>query len=327
MRRLCAIMLLLALTLAPAACAGGSTPAPSASPAPSSSSAPIASPPPSSGTDAGLYEAAPPTPEEYVERFCDLIGERGLSAAGEGGELYISDCVQISVQSSGGAISRIDVSARGDGSALSGEIIAKSLACAVMAYSPIDESALRARLIDLMSLTQGRDSLPGLDVELALSPAGLTLALTPSSEAPPAPSAAPTAAQPAGSIGELIRRCAALLPEGWTQTSYISGDAPDALINVYAAAPSSDALWDCAQLIMREYFIQARDASLDCGRLSMVFYSPDMTPLLSLGISRADALASAVITSPSAEPGEFRAEMERLAGESDALLVEHYAAQ
>ena len=96
------------------------------------------------------------------------------------------------------------------------------------------------------------------------------------------------------------------------------------LINIYAAATDPEGLWDCAHAVLSQYWSCVRDCALECGRLSMVFYSADTTPLLSLGIGRDDALTCAALA-PGSTPDELRAALEQLAEDSDALLIQHYA--
>ncbi len=323
MRQYIALLLASALALTPAAAAGDAPAAPTpgaqatatpAAPADNASAAP---------TPATPEASAAPTPEEYLAALRECLAARGLAATDAGqGALDIAGYAELSLTERDGDIAQIQVSACGDGSARSGEAISGALTCAVQAYTPVSEGLLRLKLTELMSMTSGQDSVPGLTLALRLTPEGLELTLTPAA-ADPEPTQAAT--RRAGSISDLIALCGAQLPAGWLQTSYVNGDPPDVLINIYATSSEPDELWDCARTLMADYFSQVRASDLSCGRLSVVFYSAGMTPLLSLGISRADALAGDAITA--AESTEaFRAEIERLARESDALLVKHYDA-
>lgn len=316
MKRLCALMLAGMLALMPVALA---TEAPAATPyaQPGLIASALASPAPSADAAAD----AAPTREQYEARLTELLDERGIPAARDGQDaICISDYVTLNIVSSGASITEINILAHGDGSAAAGESISNALACAIVAYTPVSESTVRSKLLELMSRTGGQDSVPGLTLTFALRPDALALTLTPAA-ADPQPTQAAT--RRANSISDLVSHCAALLPGGWTQTSYINGDPPDVLLNVYATSSDPEALWDCARTLMARYFSQVRASSLSCGRLSVVFYSSGMTPLLSLGVGCADALASEAITS-AATTNEFCAEIERLASESDALLVKHY---
>ena len=321
MRHIPALLLTGALALMPVALAADApVVTPTASPgsiaAAQSEPTPGASPSASAQTDIKA-----PTLERYEAALSELLKERNIESNQDSpGVTVISDLVTLSVETHDDSIARISIVAHGNGSAQSGETIFSALSCAIMAYSPSDESTVRSKLLELMSKTDGQDSVPGLTLTFALKPDALELTLTPATAAV---QPTQTATRQITNVGELISHCAALLPSGWTQTSYINGDPPDVLLNIYATSSEPDALWDCARSLMTKYFSQVRASNLSCGRLSVVFYSSGMTPLLSLGVGCADALASDAITS-AATTDEFRAEIERLASESDALLVKHY---
>lgn len=270
-----------------------------------------------------------PAPDEYMTALCGLLNEDDIAwrrlSAGNPYIIIINSTIYLELTPQEGETAAIALTAQGDGSARSGETSARTLRHAINACTRVSPALLDDTLLDLISSTSGAATLPGLDIALALSPGALEVRLTPGgtsvATAPP-PAAAPGSVD---SIDGLIALCAGLLPEGWTQTSYLSGapDSPDLLLSIYAAQTDPNALWLCARDVLGHYWRHVRQSGLECGRLSLAMYSSDMTPLLSLGIGREDALSSAAIA-PDAEVDELRAELTRLAEESDALVIEHY---
>lgn len=287
---------------------------------PLSSAAPAAEPVAQSAA-----QSAAPAAGDYMAGFEAFLDSQGIAWSPLGGDEYtliINSALLLELAQTDGAIERVTLTAQGDGSARSGEVIADVLVSALCAYAPIGRGEARARILELINNAGGADSVPGLDIALSWSAEGLELTLTPADEAAPLTTPPPRPAP--ASLGELIERCAATLPRGWTLTSYLSGGAPDVLINIYAAATDPEGLWDCAHAVLSQYWSCVRDCALECGRLSMVFYSADTTPLLSLGIGRDDALTCAALA-PGSTPDELRAALEQLAEDSDALLIQHYA--
>lgn len=288
--------------------------------------APLASAQPAAESDVvQSAAAAAPAAGDYMAGFEALLDSRGIAWSPLGGDEYtliINSALLMELAQTDGAIERVTLTAQGDGSARSGEVISDVLISALCAYAPIGRGEARARILELISQTGGADSAPGLNIALSWSAEALELTLTPADEAAPLTTPPPRPAP--ASLSELIERCAATLPRGWTLTSYLSGGAPDVLINIYAAATDPEGLWDCAHAVLSQYWSCVRDCALECGRLSMVFYSADTTPLLSLGIGRDDALGCAALE-PGSTPDELRAALEQLAEDSDALLIQHYA--
>ena len=222
-----------------------------------------------------------------------------------------------------GAISSIALTAQGDFSALSGEIISTVLTGSIAAYSAADASMVWMDLIDMISSAGGTEYAYGLEISLAITNEAIEMTLTPSDDSAATSNLLPPPARRIVDMDELIKYCAALLPDGWTQTSYQnSGERSDVLLNIYAASDDADALWDCAHTINASYWRCVKEYELQCDRMSIVFYSSGMTPMLSLGISRADATDNPLLGSD-ATVDEFKQEFERLASESDALVISY----
>ena len=267
--------------------------------------------------------SAPPGAEDYISALIECMQAEGLDCLRSGDSLSIGDILRIDVSSAQDAVESISITAQGDGSARSGEIISTALLCAIQAYSPYRKTLIRDKLLELISLTVGEKALPGLKISLEWSSDSLRMTLTPSNEAPPAqPDKPPRSPQP-GNVTELIAYCAAFLPEGWTQTSYLSDAPSSALLNIYSSSSDVNALWDCAHDVLSHFWSMASCAELECDRLSIVFYSTDMTPLLSLGISRSDALSCAALSADGTAQ-QLMQELDRLSSESDVLIVRHY---
>lgn len=275
-----------------------------------------------------LLPSSAPAPDEYMDTLVSLLDEAGIAwrrlSADDPFVLIVNSSIYLELTQEGGHISSVSLTAQGDGSALSGEVIAMVLRLSTCAYAPVSEHMLDDKLLALISSTSGADSVPGLDIALTMSPHALDVTLTPRAAAiTPPPS--PVAPVEVDGMDGLIALCAGLLPDGWTQTSHMSGDpdAPDLLLSIYAASTDPDALWTCARDVLGQYWFSVRRHGIACGRLSLALYSNDMTPLLSLGISRTDAIGCKAIV-PDIDVDILIAELERLTAVSDALLIKHY---
>lgn len=268
---------------------------------------------------------APPGAEEYIAALLDCMEVDGLECVRSGDSLSIGDLLHIDVRSAQGEIESIAISAQGNGSARSGESISAALLSAIQAYSPntYSKPLVRDKLLELISLTSGEKTLPGLSISLEWAADSLRMTLTPSDEAPSQQPDKPSRKPQPGNLSELISHCSTFMPEGWTQTSYLGAAPASALLNIYSSSAEVDALWACAHDVLSHFWSMASRAELECDRLSIVFYFSDMTPLLSLGISRSDALSCAAL-SADGTPEQLMQELDRLSVESDALVVRHY---
>lgn len=263
---------------------------------------------------------------DYISALSKLLDEKNIpyTLSEDMPAIKILELAEVSAAEDQGGIIQIEISARGDGSALSGETIFTALVCAILAYSPADEALLEGRMIDLISRVSAQEHSAGLTLTLDWSADEIRLLLTPcpqeAEDMPPSGGAAPSMK----GIDELIAYCSALLPKGWQQTSYVSGEPADVLLNIYIPSEKSDALWNCAHDILRKYWRAVRRNDIGCEKLMTVFYSSDMTPLLSLSIGRQDALKSRFIASDLSD-AEFTSELRALAECSDAIVIERCA--
>lgn len=267
------------------------------------------------------------TADEYIKGVTALMDERGIVwrhlDSNDPYTLIVNSTIILEVIQTDGAISSIALTAQGDFSALSGEIISTVLTGSIAAYSAADASMVWMDLIDMISSAGGTEYAYGLGISLAITNEAIEMTLTPSDDSAATGNLLPPPARRIIDMDGLIKYCAALLPDGWTQTSYQnSGERSDVLLNIYAASDDADALWDCAHTINASYWRCVKEYELQCDRMSIVFYSSGMTPMLSLGISRADATDNPLLGSD-ATVDEFKQEFERLASESDALVISY----
>ena len=267
------------------------------------------------------------TADEYIKGVTAIMDEHGIAwrylDSDNPYALIINSAIILEVTQTGGAISSISLTAQGDFSARSGEIISTVLAGSIAAYSAADSSVVWLDLINMISSAGGTEYAYGLEITLSITNEAVEMTLTPSDDSAISSNLLPTPARRIVDIDGLIKYCATLLPDGWTQTSYQNpGEHSDVLLNIYATGDDAVALWDCAHNINANYWQCVKEYELQCDRLSIVFYSSGMTPMLSLGISRTDATDNPLL-GPDATSDEFKHEFERLANESDALVISY----
>ncbi len=192
------------------------------------------------------------TADEYIKGVTALMDERGIAwrhlDSDDPYTLIVNSTIILEVIQTDGAISSIALTAQGDFSALSGEIISTVLTGSIAAYSAADASMVWMDLIDMISSAGGTEYAYGLEISLAITNEAIEMTLTPSDDSAATGNLLPPPARRIVDMDGLIKYCAALLPDGWTQTSYQnSGERSDVLLNIYAASDDADALWDwCA---------------------------------------------------------------------------------
>ena len=146
-RRACMLMLSLAMGMAPLA-----------------SAQPVA--------ESDVVQSAAPAAGDYMAGFEALLDSRGIAWSPLGGDEYtliINSALLMELAQTDGAIESVTLTAQGDGSARSGEVIADVLVSALCAYAPIGRGEARARILELINNAGGADSVPGLDIALSWS--------------------------------------------------------------------------------------------------------------------------------------------------------------
>ena len=270
-------------------------------------------------------EVSSPTADEYMQRLQAALDTCGISYrlldSSDPYTLIINSSTMLETVQTNGDINSIVITAQGDMSAMSGEIVFDVFSNAIAAYASSDTAHVRMELLGLISDTGGTAYTSGLEITLSLTNEAAELTLTPSS-GNESQGLGDMPAKLFSDIDEVIKYCTMSLPEGWTQTSYqTAGEQVNVLINVYATDDDMDALWSSAHAINAHFWRAAYESDLACDRLSVVFYSSSMVPLLSIGVSRADAVENKLIIGQDTDDTQFRAEFERLAQESDALVI------
>ena len=270
-------------------------------------------------------QANAPTADKYMQLLQSALDTRGIGFqrldSSDPYTLIINSSTILETTQTNGDIEGIVITAQGDMSAMSGEIIFDVFSSAIAAYASADSEHVRMELLGLISSVGGTAYAFGLEITLSLTNEAAELKLIPSnSNEPHGTGEVPT--KRFSDINELIKYCTMSLPEGWTQTSYQTvSEQVNVLINVYTTDDDMEALWSSAHTINAHFWRAANESGLSCDRLSVVFYSSSMVPLLSIGISRADVVDNELIIGQDTDDAQFRNEFERLAQESDALVV------